>query len=73
MQSKNPLFVRTAPQPADSIGNHMADMRAWLDYNRIELSSFRSISLGGGEVAFDARFRDAGQAALFRAAFARVP
>jgi hypothetical protein len=46
----------------------MGDMRAWLDGNKIELAAFQPIRIRGG-VAFDAQFRNAEQAALFRAAF----
>jgi hypothetical protein len=73
MQSQNPLVVRTVAQSASSIGDRMGDMRSWLDRNRIELTGFRPVTLSVGDVAFDAQFRDAGQAALFRAAFGSSP
>lgn len=63
MNSKNPLIVRTEPQPANSVAYRMGDMRIW-----VELAAFRPITLDG-MVAFDAEFLDARQAALFRAAF----
>lgn len=63
MNSKNPLIVRTEPQPANSVAYRMGDMRIW-----VELAAFRPITLDA-MVAFDAEFLDARQAALFRAAF----
>jgi hypothetical protein len=68
MQPKNPLVVRTERQAVNSIGDRMGDMRAWLDRNKVELAAFQPIRIRGG-VAFDAQFRNAEQAALFRAAF----
>lgn len=68
MNSKNPLIVRTEPQPANSIAYRMGDMRIWLDHHKVELAAFRPITLDA-MVAFDAEFLDARQAALFRAAF----
>jgi hypothetical protein len=65
---KNPLIVRTDRMAADSIAGRMADMRTWLDRNKVELAAFRPITIRGG-VAFDAQFRNIEQAALFRAAF----
>jgi hypothetical protein len=69
MKAKNPLIVRTVRRPASWTADRMAEMRIWLDRNRVELASFRSITLNGGTVAFDAQYRDTGQAALFRAVF----
>jgi hypothetical protein len=69
MQPQNPLIVRTAEESVSSIGDRMGYMRTWLDRNRIDLSGFQLVTIGGGNVAFDAQFRDLGHAALFRAAF----
>jgi len=68
MRPKNPLVVRTERLALNLIGDRMGDMRAWLDRNKVELAAFRPITIRG-EVAFDAQFRDAGQADRFRAAF----
>jgi hypothetical protein len=65
---KNPLIVRTDRMAAHSLADRMADMRTWLDRNKVELAAFRPIAIRG-EVAFDAQFRNIEQAALFRAAF----
>jgi hypothetical protein len=73
MQSKNPLIVRTPGQAASSIGDRMGDMRTWLDRNKVELSGFRLVTLSAGNVAFDAQFRDVGQAAMFRTVFGSSP
>src|SRR5271169_6492948 len=69
MQPQNPLIVRTAAQPTNSIGNRMGDMRRWLDHNRIDLSGFELVTLSIGNVAFDAQFSALADATLFRAAF----
>ena len=65
---KNPLVVRTDRMAAHSIAERMADMRTWLDRNKVELAAFQPITIRGG-VAFDAQFRNIEQAALFCAAF----
>ena len=51
---KNPLVVRTDRMAAHSIAERMADMRTWLDRNKVELAAFRPITIHGG-VAFDAQ------------------
>ena len=68
MQPRTPLIVRTEEMSVDLIGDRMGDMRTWLDHNRIDLSDFKLVTLGAN-VAFDAQFRDMGQAIRFRAAF----
>jgi hypothetical protein len=69
MQPQNPLIVRTAEESASTIDYRMGIMRTWLDHNRIDLSGFKLVTIGVGNVAFDAQFCDLGHAALFRAAF----
>src|SRR5271170_4909710 len=66
---KNPLIVRTEQVSVDLIGYRMGDMRTWLDRNRIDLTDFALVTLGAGNIAFDAQFRGMGQAIRFRAAF----
>jgi hypothetical protein len=72
VQSQNPLMVRTAGQSASSIGDRLGRMRTWLDRNGIELTGFQPVTLSIDNVAFDAQFGNAGEAALFRAAFGDV-
>jgi hypothetical protein len=69
MQPQNPLIVRTEQVSVDLIGYRMGDMRNWLDHNRIDLTDFKLVTLGAGNIVFDAQFRDMGQAIRFRAAF----
>jgi hypothetical protein len=69
MQPQNLLIVRTAEESASTIGYRMGDMRTWLDHNRIDLSGFKLVTIGVGNVAFDTQFCDLGHATLFRAAF----
>jgi hypothetical protein len=50
----------------------MGDLRIWLDRKKIALFGFELVTLGVGNIAFEAQFGDAGHAALFRAAFGGV-
>ena len=69
MQPQNIVIVRTAEQLVSAIGQRMGEMRTWLDRQGIQLADFQLASLGFGSVAFDAYFRESGDADLFRSAF----
>jgi hypothetical protein len=72
MEPQNPLIVRTAAQPISSLGDQMANMRIWLDRNRIDLADFRLVTVSVGNIAFDVQFTYWQHVALFRAAFVSV-
>ena len=63
------VVVRTADIAASALGGRMGEMRNWLDQRRIELTDFLPVSREAGKVAFEAHFREVGDAELFRAVF----
>ena len=69
MLSPNIVKVRTAEQPVSAIAERMCSMRKWLDHRGIQLADFAPVPLGFGKMAFDASFRDTGDADHFWAAF----
>jgi hypothetical protein len=68
--TSNLTLVRVTKLPNSSNARLMSDMRTWLDHQGIQPRGFNAITLDGGNVAFDVEFRNADQAALFRATFA---
>jgi hypothetical protein len=61
-------IVEVSRRGAD-LGGVMAQMRTWVDQQRVEPSRFEVGFISGGEVRFRVLFRDLGEAAAFARAF----
>jgi hypothetical protein len=54
-----------------SVADHLDEIRAWLDRERIQATGLRAVRILASRITFSANFKTADEADRFRAAFGK--
>lgn len=65
----NDMHIVEVRRRGADLGGVMAQMRTWVDHQRVEPSTFEVGFIPGGEIRFRVLFRDLGEATAFARTF----